>query len=79
MKRAGSAALILQTLNAGQPARSDRTDVTGLVPVTALSRWALNFHRAVTGLNPVTSIGFGCADPSAGFRQLYDKRPALLM
>ena len=54
-----------ETPKAGQPARSDRTDVTGLVPVTALSRWALNFHRAVTGLNPVTSIGFGAADPSA--------------
>jgi hypothetical protein len=25
---------------------------------------------AVTGMNPVTSIGLGCADPSAGYRHL---------
>ncbi len=26
---------------------------------------------AVTGVNPVTSVGFGCADPLAGLGRLY--------
>jgi len=31
--------------------------------------------RAVTGVNPVTSVGFSCADPLAGTRHLYALAP----